>query len=516
MKWYLFYSTHCAHVMINYAQSYRRCEHAEKNERIAKKKLFETQKKLTQLQKAAAKLARSNSTKKMRRSSSMNKSSVTLMSQLSIQETDSQLDHDSGDDFIDSEQPEPCRNCTILQEQLENYKQKIKQMKSSDSSWSIDRSGTGISDVSLSRATSQGECHTSPNVSRQSSTQEEEVVNTVEDTFKQQSDVIHEEIGEDDSRSNAGALSLPTTSEPMITTETPHVPAFDDHSHNIMDTVPTEIIGECGPDESMSLVTADEKVDAPAKSHADDMDEDDDAIKKDENVQEVVFINNSENVTDEVFFDNIFEDSNPVQEKAHEVVSLNEGKRGLSPVCQVETVISSRNSVQGDSLGDRKQVQESRSEDEWKDESNDSSSVQSSPTAIVANIKAAMKPAKRRGSNELVSLEMSEVKDNGLKNVFGNSSPIAKRIESPHPDVTKIISKQQQTGGDEIELTYEPDESKTIASHLIATNSIEESYVTDQKAEISSRMSVILHSPSQVKENAFFPRQEDTAIAKVT
>jgi hypothetical protein len=173
----------------------------------------------------------------------MKSSNNILSPQVSMSETDIVVDDAAIDDFLDQHEPPPCSNCPILQEQLDNYKAKIKVLKSTDSFDrydNFDRCDTGLSEVSgVSRSGSNVE---SPDVFLRQPTQE------------YHAKVVKKE--ESDENKSVGQQSVDKTDEisenftgPHVIPDNPHIPAFDDHSHNIIDAVTQEVLEQ--PDVSL-------------------------------------------------------------------------------------------------------------------------------------------------------------------------------------------------------------------------------------------------------------------------
>ena len=439
----------------------------EKNERITKRKLFELQKKFTALQKATAKQARSGRGKLSRNNTMTKSTNQMLLSQISVAETETPIDDAAMDDYFEAQEKPPCTNCPILQQQLDSYKQKIKLLKSTDSFdrfSAFDRNDTGLSDMSLLSVQSRGNSKAGSRVgtpeasgqdTRQAPDQDEEPNRGKGVVEQQQQQQEQQEQQQEQQRECDSVPHVEVESQssvPLIVTETPHVPAFDDHSHtDVLASVPQEIVQQTLIEETISVVTDVETTfngKAGEENEREESEKDGPEQEQEECDEEgdggITFINNCEDVTSQVLDSEISDDQ--VSERGEEVVAVPRD----APVEQAPAAGEDPSSVIG--------VARSHSRDLALAESNDDASVElelpetiavtqayvsdrpksddlsvhstQSQTSIVANITAVMTPTDRQHPHELHSLEMSAMDEDVSKET--EKKPRKKSVSKHH------------------------------------------------------------------------------------
>ena len=549
------YERICAVVLIYYyfplyLQSYKRCEFVEKNERITKRKLFELQKKFTALQKAATKQARNANRGKLSRSNTRSSSQIL---ELTLAETGPPVDDAAIDEYFEAQQQQngPCTNCPILQEQLDSYKMKLKSQKSTDSfdrfisdsrTHTFDRSDYVLSDVSSHHAGSEGgiECpHGSPKLFRLDSQQEDDQPGGHMSVTGMEEREVAQQLGADD----VGDSEL--LPEPIITTETPNVPSFDEeYGHkSVLDVVPQEIIPQINvEDEDMSAVTEAEKGMTDDIEGGDNEEEvevvrhhsqggGEEAYEMKEGLEDeeggITFINDSQDVTAEVLdshildkhsYDQEEEDASKRIEKfsSQDVYVKDSHSRDHVDACE-----EVKDESEGDDLSVELELPRSISvtpgpkvaKRKLEQESGDDTSVHSSQTSIVANINAIMIPIEKQESTEL-HLDLTVAEEEVAKDVDLNERKTKRKTVMKHH---KHHSKHHHHDG---KPHHAPPHSHHRPKHAAMDKATQVSHpMTDlqeddvtvssqgslshsvpDETDMSLRMSSILHSPSSVQE----------------
>jgi len=345
--------------------------------------------------------------------------------------------------------------------------------------------------------------------------------------------------------------------------DNPHVPAFDEYSHNIVEAATQEVLQQPdhGNDENISTVTEmvhtvdgrDEESltaleTARAETEADVINmeiceqekeersnnateennvenQNEELNEKDEDVEGVTFINNCEDVTSEV---------RDLEEKDHEdvVETLRSDMREETD----DEIFQEAEPTAVNEYKDERKIGEVETVTEQpivipvthstsellpkKVESNDEASVTSNhtTTSIVADINSSLREISRVESGELFSLEMSATEEEEETEVapmktrkksipkqskYHNQKDHHKGHIQQHPN---NASKIEAVSSRQTDVQPQKNDRHPSPVQVTETTPFSESYsiVDPRGADISARMSSILHSPTSLRESHDF------------